>query len=110
MGSDATYGNNGAFFIPGRPGSGPPFKVIASDGDGMPDNTQKWEHVSVSLPHRVPEWKEMCFIKAHFWDDDDTVVQFHPPRSEWVNNHNYCLHMWRPVGVELIRPAVDPGR
>ncbi len=96
MASDESNGNNGAFWIPGRPGR-PPFQVIASDGDG-------WEHVSVSLPDRIPTWDEMCTVKAMFWSDGDCVMQLHPPRSEWVNNHSRCLHLWRPVDQEIPAP------
>lgn len=102
FGSSDDIGNAGAFFIPSRPGQ-PPFKVIASDAPAE-EGGQAWEHVSVSLPSRTPTWGEMCAIKSLFWDDDDVVVQFHPPRSEWVNNHSTCLHMWRPVGVAVLRP------
>lgn len=94
LGTDASYGNNGVFFIPTRPGK-PPFKVIASDGEG-------WEHVSASLPDRCPTWDEMCVIKSLFWDDEDCVMQLHPPRSQWISNHPYCLHLWRPTGVHPI--------
>ena len=102
MASSEANGNNGAFFIPSRPGR-PPFTVVASDG-AIEDGGPAWEHVSVSLPDRTPTWAEMCAIKALFWDDEDTVIQYHPPRSDWVNNHQHCLHMWRPVGVDLPRP------
>lgn len=102
MWSDDGNGNNGVFFIPRRPGQ-PPFKVIASDG-ALDDGQIEWEHVSVSLPDRCPTWAEMCDLKAIFWDDSDCVIQYHPPRSDYVNNHPHCLHMWRPVGVELPRP------
>ena len=65
------------------------FKIIASDGGG-------WEHVSVSLDRkRCCTWEEMCIIKSLFWDDEDFVVQMHPPKADWVNNHNFCLHLWR---------------
>ena len=53
-------------------------RIIASDGFG-------WEHVSVSRRDRCPTWEEMCQIKALFWDEDDCVIQYHPPRSEYVN-------------------------
>jgi hypothetical protein len=46
-------------------------RVIASDGKG-------WEHISVSLPNRCPNWREMCFIKSLFWDEEDVVIQYHP--------------------------------
>lgn len=54
-----------------------------------------WEHVSVSRINRTPTWNEMCRIKELFWDDDETVVQFHPKKSEYVNRHPYCLHLWK---------------
>lgn len=92
--STAEDGNNGAFFIPTRPGMAP-LKVIASDGDG-------WEHVSVSLPDRCPTWELMCKVKGLFWDDEDCVMQLHPPRSQWVNNHSFCLHLWRPTNGQAI--------
>jgi hypothetical protein len=98
LGSDESFGNNGAFFVPnGCDRKGPPLKVIASDGEG-------WEHVSVSLPTRCPTWEEMAGIKRMFWDGTDCVIQYHPPESEYVNNHPYCLHLWRPIGVALPMP------
>jgi hypothetical protein len=44
----------------------------------------------------------MCFIKDTFWDGEDCVMQLHPPRSEYVNNHPYCLHLWRPTDGRVI--------
>jgi hypothetical protein len=86
------------------------FFTIVSSGLG-------WEHVSVTLRKiegrklksvdRCPTWEEMCFIKGFFWDDEETVVQYHPPKSEWISNHPYCLHLWKPTGVDLPRPHKD---
>lgn len=79
------------------------FKIIASDGAG-------WEHVSVSLDgkrkkgNQCPTWEEMCYIKSIYWDDDDTVVEYHPPRSKYVNNHPHCLHLWRKIGFDMPVP------
>ena len=89
-------GNNGAFEVKLRHNQ--TVFVIAGDGLG-------WEHVSVSRKDRCPTWDEMCQIKAMFWDDEDCVIQYHPPKSEYVNNHPNCLHLWRPVGIELTRPS-----
>lgn len=74
-----------------------PFIIIASDGAG-------WEHVSVSLPNRCPTWEEMVYIKNQFWARDDCVIQFHPPESEYINNHPYCLHLWRQIGATIAMP------
>lgn len=96
LGTDESYGNNGRFFIPSRPGQ-PPLTVICSDGEG-------WEHVSVSRPDRCPTWAEMCKVKELFWDPEDCVMQLHPPRSQWISNHPYCLHMWRPLHSSIPQP------
>jgi hypothetical protein len=96
MASSRLFGNNGAFRVPYKLNP-VPFMVIVSDGIG-------WEHVSVSLPNRCPTWDEMCFIKSVFWDDTDCVVQYHPPASEYVNCHPFCLHLWRPVGMDFPMP------
>ena len=98
MASDDSMPDCGAFFVPNKLArSGPPLRVIAAAGDG-------WEHVSVSLPNRCPSWEEMAYIKGLFWSDDMCVMQLHPPRSEHINNHPYCLHLWRPLEREIPRP------
>lgn len=55
-----------------------------------------WEHVSVALPNRNPNWDEMCFVKDLFWDESDECIQFHPRKSDYVNFHKHCLHIWKP--------------
>lgn len=103
LASDDSVGNCGAFFIPNPHRKNMPLNVIASDGDdGLQDFG--WEHVSVSYPDRCPTWAEMCHVKALFWDDEDAVMQVHPPLSTWVNNHSFCLHLWRPTSASLPLP------
>lgn len=88
--------HNGVFkvFIGGRA-----FFVIASDGGG-------WDHVSVHLKNqkRLPTWDEMCAIKDMFFEAEECVVQYHPPHSEYVNDHPYVLHLWRPADGDIKRP------
>ncbi|WP_035687086.1 hypothetical protein [Bradyrhizobium sp. Cp5.3] len=64
----------------------------------------RWEHVSVSTSRRCPNWEEMCFVKDLFWDEEECVMQLHPPHSEYVNNSRYCLHLWRPTDQEIPTP------
>jgi hypothetical protein len=88
-----TGADYGAFEI-----EGPHFRtlrIIASPGEA--NENIPWEHVSVSLSNRCPNWDEMCFVKDLFWDAEETVMQLHPPKSKWINNHPYCLHLWRPT-------------
>lgn len=94
------HGDNGAGFIPVRTHTAP-MKFISSDGTGLPVG-ERWEHVSLSFPDRCPTWDEMCRAKELFWDAEDVVVQLHPPRSTWVNNHPFCLHLWR--AVDAVQP------
>jgi hypothetical protein len=93
--SNDSHGNNGLFIV--KLARGQTVRVIATDGG-------EWEHVSVSREDRCPTWAEMCAVKALFWDDEDCVVQYHPPTSEHVNNHPFCLHLWRPIGVTMPMP------
>lgn len=92
--SNASFGMNGFFVIPYKMEI---LRIMVSDGEG-------WEHVSVSLRHRCPTWEEMCYIKDLFWNEDEAVVQFHPKKSEYVNHHPSCLHLWKQVGVEWTTP------
>ena len=88
----------GSFFVP--------FKsyrlyVMACDG-----TETGWDHVSVTheSARRCPNWEEMCFVKSLFWGEDETVLQFHPAQSDYVNLHPHCLHLWKPIGREVELP------
>ena len=94
LGSDYPYGNNGHFVVST---SREVIFIIASDGVG-------WEHVSISLKNRIPKWGEMCEMKDLFWDAEDCVIQFHPPKSAYVNNPAYSLHLWRPSDGAIPMP------
>jgi hypothetical protein len=86
----------GLFRIP-FPATGVTLNVIASTGGG-------WDHVSVSLPNRCPNWPEMDYIKRLFFRKDEAAMQLHVPVEEHVSLHPYCLHLWRPQGAEIPRP------
>lgn len=63
-----------------------------------------WEHLSVSMPNRTPSWEQMCRMKDIFWDENEACVQYHPKKEDYVNNHEHCLHIWKPVDYELPTP------
>ena len=103
LGSDDRHGNNGFFIIPHYRIFNYEIRIQASDGMG-------WEHVSVSVADkrkdakRCPTWEEMCWVKDLFWSEQDVVIQYHPAKSEYVSQHPFVLHLWRPVGVTLPTP------
>jgi len=86
---------NGSFIIPGR--NGYKLKVIASD-------EMKWDHVSVSLKNRCPNWHEMSFIKSLFFQENEVCFQLHVSHKDHINCHDNCLHMWRPHNIEIPLP------
>ena len=94
--STAAAGWNGVFIVPLE---GQMWRVISSDGAG-------WKHVSVSnfQKNELPGWDIMCRVKDLFFDDEEWVVQFHPARSEYVNEHPYTLHLWCPLEAALPTP------
>lgn len=99
-------GNNGAFVIPAPIIKHRDLLVIASDGNDWEEEKLPlpvWEHVSVHVASGhtalIPTWAEMCHIKDLFWDEEDCVIQFHPPKSMYVNCHPNTLHLWRVIGV-----------
>jgi hypothetical protein len=71
------------------------------------DDEHGWEHVSVSLLTRCPTWEEMQHVKELFFQDEECVIQFHPPKSMYVNFHQYCLHLWRPLHQEITLPPME---
>jgi len=103
---DGPYGtsegeHDGFFFI--RRGSLTLAAMATQGSEEVP-----WEHVSIRVcahkGDRIPTWEEMCYVKSLFWDAEECVVQFHPPESDYVNNHPCVLHLWKPIGIEMPRP------
>ena len=98
---------DGVFLIEHRKIKNYFYMCIASTG-------MEWNHVSVTLKKlekrkwkevsRSCTWLEMCFIKSLFWEDEETSMQLHPPKSEYVSTHPYCLHLWSPQQLEIPRP------
>lgn len=89
-------GTNGIFRIPCK---NVILTVVASDGCD-------YDHVSVSLPDRIPTWDEMCFIKNIFFEDEEIALQYHPAKSKYINEYEFCLHLWRPQKENIPMPNI----
>ena len=97
-------GFNGMFRLPH---DGKIVRCVASDGSGIEEDPRfAWQHVSVSVEFdkRPPKWDTMCWVKDLFFEPEDWVVQFHPAKSQYVNYHQACLHLWRPLKEKLPTP------
>ena len=101
-------GANGAFILPLN--SGVNVVVICSDGSDWAASGlegEPWEHVSVSLQSRTPTWEEMDAVERIFWNDSEAVMQLHVPRSDHINFHEHCLHLWKPRKSPIPTPPLQ---
>lgn len=87
---------NGVFEVR-SPIDGADLFIIASSGAG-------WDHLSISRRKRTPNWPELEFVRKMFGKPDEVWMQFHVPASDHVNDHPYCLHLWRPTDRDVHRP------
>jgi hypothetical protein len=91
-------GRNGRFVMQGPCGA----KLHINSWD---HKKYGWEQVAVSTDRkRCPNWLEMCHVKNLFWDEQEMVIQIHPPLSEYVKNSRHCLHLWRPTREAIPAP------
>lgn len=98
IGSNETCGWNGAFVVPLDGGL---YHVLISDHGG-------WRHLSIknAQNREIPSWQTMCRVKELFWGDEEWVVQYHPARDDYVNDHPGVLHLWQPIEEKLPTPPV----
>lgn len=68
-----------------------------------------WEHLSVSMPSKTPSWDQMCVMKEIFFEDEEECFEYHPKKSDYVNIHPHCLHIWRPVIQERLNAYASIG-
>lgn len=60
-------------------------------------NGERWIHVSVALPRRLPSWEELTKIKNEFLGRDANAIQVLASDDTHVNIHYFCLHVWQPL-------------
>lgn len=83
------------------------FNIIVSSGE-----ESGWDHVSVHVRYikdakmrmRCPTWAEMCAIKDAFFEEDEVVMQLHPAKADYVNDHPCVLHLWKPLNLQIPTP------
>ena len=97
-GYESEPGKNWGWFLIGE------LRILSSGCCDDNPEAEGWEHVSVSCADRCPTWTEMDKVKKLFWRDDETVVQFHPRETVKINNHPYCLHLWKLAASEFVLP------
>jgi hypothetical protein len=94
--SEETDGFNGHFLVPME---GELWVCRLSDGWGF-------RHLSVSNAQnrKLPSWTVMCRLKEAFFGDEDWVVQYFPPKEQYINDCGWCFHLWQPLTENLPTP------
>lgn len=63
-----------------------------------------WEHVCITPKQgcRTLKFVEMCFLKDIFFKDEETVLQTLPEKTNYINNAQNSIHLWRPLHSEML--------
>jgi hypothetical protein len=98
-----TYDINGVYLIKSKKHGR--LLIIAS-------NDCNWDHVSVSRRiknnmSKIPNWEAMSYVKDLFFLNNETVIQFHPEKTSYINTHPHVLHLWRSQLHEHILPPIE---
>ncbi len=93
-------------------------RVYRNQGEGLLllvscarySDAQRWLHLSVSRrDKKLPTWEQMSQVKRVFVGDERTAYQVMPPKSQHVNIHPACLHMWCCVDLDHYLPDFTAG-
>jgi hypothetical protein len=93
------------------------FEVDLSDGTGysvllgrepLHDMQPRW-HLSIAHTRRLPEWRHIAEL-AHELRPGVVFVLGIPPKSWWINVHEFCLHLWETADAPLIESWRLEGR
>lgn len=52
-------------------------------------------HASISHPSRYPTWDEIRAVRDWYFPEEMEVVMVLARRSEYVNLHPNCFHLWQ---------------
>lgn len=63
--------------------------VIVSKDAGL------W-HMSISRKDRLPTYDELKDARYQYMPDVKYAVQIFPPKEDFVNLHQFALHLWEP--------------
>lgn len=70
-----------------------------------PHGELRW-HLSVSHNKRNPTWEEIRDLRYALVPDEAMMCMFLPPRSEYVNAHLYCFHLFEIEESETPRNVI----
>ncbi len=72
-------------------------------------DSRRWIHVSVSRKDRLPSYDDLAAVKRTFIGDERRALQVFAPKSEHVNVHRFCLHLWTCLDRDGLPDFRDAG-
>ena len=77
------------------------YTVLVCDEETPEYKMTKRLHLSISHPLRYPEWNVIADARYSLLRDGTQMVMYLPPRSEYVNIHRNCFHLYEcTCGIE----------
>jgi hypothetical protein len=68
-----------------------------------------WLHISIASPDKLPAWAELVAAKEWIAGTERYGYQVVPPRSRYVNQHEFAVHVFVPVEGEPPLPDFTHG-
>lgn len=67
---------------------------------------REWYHVSFSFPDHLPTYDDLQRVRKCFIGEAYTALQIFPPKSEYVNFHQFCLHLYVCLSEEIVPDSI----
>lgn len=77
---------------------------------GEEHDGRRWIHLSMAHPDRMPTWPELVDAKEIFLGREEYAAQVIPPRSQYVNQHPFCLHLFAAADGPWPLPDFTGGK
>ena len=79
------------------------------ESTGIQDDGREWYHVSCArrlsqTTFELPSWDDLKFVWATFIGEDHVAYQVFPRKRDWINIHEYVLHLWHCPEDEDVLP------
>lgn len=82
--------------------------VIASGNTEL--DGKRWLHVSLARPDFMPSYEDVKLVKELFIGEENKAIQVFPPKSEHVNIHVHCLHLWHCLDGDPLPDFTQGGK
>ena len=58
-------------------------------------------HASIAHPFKLPAWDYVKYVRYKLFPDNMKVAMILPPKSEYVDMHKHCFHLYQMFDGEV---------